>query len=52
MTSTGISASSRETGCSYTYSLAEENNETQTGFGYSIGRCLQDLDIEKHQLCC
>jgi len=48
MTSTGISAASRETGCSLTtYSLAEENNETQTGFGYSIGRCLQDLDIEK-----
>ena len=48
MTSTGISAASRETGCSLTaYSLAEENNETQTGFGFSIGRCLQDLDIEK-----
>ena len=48
MTSTGIGAASRETGCSLTtYSLAEENNETQTGFGYSIGRCLQDLDIEK-----
>ena len=48
VTNTGIYASSKETGCSLTtYSLAEENGETQTGFGYSIGRRLEDLNIEK-----
>ena len=48
VTNTGIYASSKETGCSLTtYSLAEENGETQTGFGYSIGRRLDDLNIEK-----
>jgi len=48
VTSTGIYASSKETGCSLTtYSLAEENGETQTGFGFSIGRRLEDLDIER-----
>jgi len=29
------------------YALAEENNETQTGFGFSIGRTPEDLDIAK-----
>ena len=48
VTNTGIYALSKETGCSLTtYSLAEENGETQTGFGYSIGRRLDDLNIEK-----
>ena len=38
-TSTGIATTSRETGCYVsTYALAEENGETQTGFGFSIGR--------------
>ena len=38
-TSTGIAATSRETGCYVAaYTLAEADGETQTGFGFSIGR--------------
>ena len=44
-TSTGIATTSRETGCYVsTYALAEENGETQTGFGFSIGRDPSVLD--------
>ncbi len=44
-TSTGIATASRETGCYVsTYALAEENGETQTGFGFSIGRDPSVLD--------
>ena len=47
-TSTGIRSSSKESGCCLmVYALAEENNETQTGFGFSIGRTPEDLDIAK-----
>jgi len=45
-TSTGISATSRETGCYVSaYSMATENGETQTGFGFSIGREPSELDV-------
>ncbi len=44
-TSTGIASVTKETGCYLaTYALAEENGETQTGFGFSIGREPSDLD--------
>jgi len=44
-TSTGIAAAGRETGCYLaTYALAEADGETQTGFGFSIGRDPLDLD--------
>lgn len=44
-TSTGIATTSRETGCYVsTYSLAEQDGETQTGFGFSIGRDPRELD--------
>lgn len=44
-TNTGIAASSRETGCYVSaYALAEQAGETQTGFGFSIGRDPTQLD--------
>ncbi len=44
-TSTGIASVTRETGCYLAaYALAEENGETQTGFGFSIGREPSALD--------
>lgn len=44
--STGIAVTSRETGCWVSaYSMANENGETQTGFGYSIGREPSELDV-------
>jgi len=46
-TSTGIAGASRETGCYLaTYAMAEAHGETQTGFGYSIGRGPGALDVE------
>jgi len=46
-TTTGIRSTSRETGCFLsTYALAEQDGETQTGFGFSLGREPGDLDIE------
>lgn len=47
VTSTGISATARRTGCHLSaYALAGEGDETQTGGGYSVGRSPADLDIE------
>ena len=47
-TSTGIRSSTRETGCYLSaYSLAEADGETQTGFGFSIGRGPAVLDPAK-----
>lgn len=47
-TSTGISSVTRETGCYLSAnSLAEAGGETQTGFGFSIGRGPGVLDPEK-----
>ncbi|HJL89261.1 MAG TPA: TldD/PmbA family protein [Acidimicrobiales bacterium] len=46
-TTTGIRSTSRETGCFLSaYALAEQDGETQTGFGFSLGREPGDLDIE------
>ena len=46
-TTTGIRSTSRETGCFLSaYALAEQDGETQTGFGFSLGRAPGDLDVE------
>jgi PmbA protein len=45
-TTTGIRATSQETGCFLSaYALAEQDGETQTGFGFSLGREPGDLDV-------
>ena len=47
-TSTGVATTTRETGCYLAaYALAAEGDETQTGFGFSIGRGPQVLDTDK-----
>ena len=47
-TTTGIRSTSRETGCFLSaYALAEQDGETQTGFGFSLGREPCDLDVAK-----
>ncbi len=47
-TSTGIRVSGRENGCYVSIStLADENGETQTGFGFSVGRDPMALDLAK-----
>jgi PmbA protein len=47
-TSTGIRSFGRETGCYLSVStLANDGDETQTGFGFSVGRSLADLDAGK-----
>jgi PmbA protein len=44
-TSTGIASSTRETGCYLSaYALAQGDDETQTGFGFSLGRGPGALD--------
>jgi PmbA protein len=46
VTTTGIRTGGRETTCDLVaYALAEEDDDTQTGFGFSVGRDLDDLDI-------
>ena len=46
-TSTGIRASNRRTVCSiYAEALAGEGTGTQTGYGYSVGRSADELDVE------
>jgi PmbA protein len=48
VTTTGIRSSSRDVACYLaTYALASEGDDTQTGFGYSVGRRLDDLDVSK-----
>src|SRR3954454_16416725 len=45
-TNTGISAEYRRTGCSIAVNaLAGDGDETQTGYGYSVGRAPEDLDL-------
>ena len=45
-TTTGIRRASRETGCELVaYSLAEDGDDTQTGFGFSLGRSFDELDV-------
>ncbi len=47
-TSTGIAASGRATGCYVSVStMADDGDETQTGFGFSVGRAPDDIDIAK-----
>lgn len=47
-TSTGIAVASRESGCYVVVStLADDGDETQTGFAYSVGRAPGELDLEK-----
>jgi PmbA protein len=46
VTTSGIRAMSRETSCYVsTYCIATEGDETQTGFGFSVGRTPDDLDV-------
>lgn len=48
VTSTGIRASARRTACYLVaYAIAGEGAETQTGYGYSVGRSPDDLDVER-----
>ncbi len=46
VTNTGIRTYSRETACYVmTYAMATEGDETQTGFGFSVGRRPGQLDV-------
>lgn len=46
-TSRGVAASSRETGCYLAaYTLASDGDDTQTGFGFSVGRHPGELSVE------
>lgn len=46
-TSRGVAASARETGCYLAaFSLASEGDDTQTGFGFSVGRHPGELSAE------
>ena len=47
-TSTGIRRSGRENGCYVSVgTLADDGDETQTGFGFSVGRSPDDFDLQK-----
>jgi len=44
----GVAASARRTVCSvYAYAMAGEGDDTQTGYGYSVARSPEDLDVAK-----
>ena len=46
-TSRGIEVSSRQTGCYlFVHAVAGDGDDTQTGFGYSVGRAPAELDLE------
>ncbi|MBI2709637.1 MAG: TldD/PmbA family protein [Actinobacteria bacterium] len=48
VTTTGIRSESRSTSCYLSAScLATAGDETQTGFGFSVGRELDDLDLDE-----
>lgn len=48
VTNTGLSASYRQTFSFISaYAIANENDETQTGGGYSVGRTISELDLDK-----
>jgi PmbA protein len=48
VTTTGIRRMGRENGCYVSVStLADDDGETQTGFGFSVGRRPDELDIER-----
>jgi PmbA protein len=47
VTTTGIRRTSRATGCDLVaYSLAADGDEVQSGFGFSVGRTVDDLDVD------
>lgn len=47
-TTTGIRRSGRENGCYvYVSTLADDGDETQTGFGFSVGRSPVEFDLAK-----
>jgi PmbA protein len=47
-TSTGIRVSGRENGCYCSIStLADDGDETQTGFGFAVGRSPEEFDLDK-----
>jgi PmbA protein len=47
-TSTGIRSTGRESGCYLSVStLATADGETQTGFGFSVGRTPDELDVDR-----
>ncbi len=44
--SLGVEASARRTVCSVaSFAMAGEGQETQTGYGFSVGRTVEDLDV-------
>jgi PmbA protein len=46
VTTSGIRRTSRETGCELVaYSLAADGDDAQTGFGFSLGRSFDELDV-------
>src|SRR5947207_10674180 len=46
--STGVRSTARRTVCSvYAYALAGDGPETQTGYGYDVGRHPDELDLSK-----
>lgn len=48
VTTTGIRSTSRDTSCYVaTYAMANDGSDTQTGFGFSVGRELGDLDVAR-----
>jgi PmbA protein len=48
VTTTGIRHTTRSTNCQLVgYSLAEDGEASQTGFGFSLGRSVDDLDVEQ-----
>ena len=47
VTTTGIRRASRETGCELVAtSLAADGDDAQTGFGFSLGRSFDELDVD------
>lgn len=47
-TSTGIRVAGRENGCYVSVgTLADDGDETQTGFGFAVGRHVDELDLER-----
>lgn len=47
VTTTGIRTASRDTSCYVSVScVAQDGDDTQTGFGFSVGRMPEDLDID------
>lgn len=48
VSTTGIRVAGRENGCYVSVgTMADDGDETQTGFGFSVGRNVSDLDIDK-----